>query len=119
VRSTGIQVAGAIRASDFVARLDDDRLLVVLPRAAVHDAWGIAKKLCSGVELNRSILPEVSGVTISVGVAEYPACAETILALIDAADHALSLAKSQGRNQAVAAPSLAPPDPIKLARCAG
>jgi diguanylate cyclase (GGDEF)-like protein len=117
-RGTGIYLASQVRASDFVARLDDDRFLTVLPRAGINDACRIAENLCQGVARNSAILPEVSGVTVSVGVAEFPACADTVYALIDAADHALSMAKSRGRNQAAAAPLLRSPDPLKLARCA-
>jgi diguanylate cyclase (GGDEF)-like protein len=118
LRATGIQVASQIRSSDFVALLDDDRLLAVLPRAGIREASRIAMSLCQQVDRNPSILPEAGGVTVSIGVAEFPACADNVFALVDAADHALSMAKRRGRNQAAAAPVLAPPDSPKLARCA-
>ncbi|HMF38774.1 MAG TPA: GGDEF domain-containing protein [Isosphaeraceae bacterium] len=118
VRNVGAHIAAMIRDSDVVARLDDDRIIVVLPRALIHDAWNLARKICRTVETAPALLPELSDLTVSIGVAEFPACAENVYALLDAADHALSMARDQGRNQAVAATTLNPPDPVNRARCA-
>jgi diguanylate cyclase (GGDEF)-like protein len=106
VRNVGQYIARVIRSSDLVARLDDDRIMVVLPRAQIHDAWKVATKICRTVEQSRTLLPEVPGLTVSIGVAEFPTCAGTVFSLIDAADHALTVAKKQGRNRAIAAESL-------------
>ena len=70
------------------------------------------------MEKQPELLPGLPGLTVSIGVAEYPACAGSVFALLDAADHALTEARNQGRNQAVAAAILNPSDPVKLARCA-
>jgi len=118
VRNVGARIAAMIRDSDIVARLDDDRIIVVLPRALIHDAWNLARKICRIVETTPALLPEIPVLTVSIGVAEFPACAENIYALLDAADHALSMARDQGRNQAVAATTLNPTDPANRARCA-
>ena len=107
-----------IRDSDIVARLDDDRIIVVLPLALIPDAWNLACTICRTVATTPDLLPELPDLTVSIGVAEFPACAENVYALIDAADHALSMARNQGRNQAVAATTLNPPDPVNRARCA-
>jgi diguanylate cyclase (GGDEF)-like protein len=106
VRNVGLYIARIVRSSDLVARLDDDRIIVVLPRAQVHDAWKVAQKICRTVEQSQTLLPEVPGLTVSIGVAEFPTCAATVFSLLDAADHALSVAKKQGRNRAIAAESL-------------
>ena len=108
-----------IRDSDIVARLDDDRIIVVLPRAMIDDAWNLARKICQTVEATPGLLPELPDLTVSIGVAEFPACAENVYALLDAADHALSMARSQGRNQAVAAATQNQTDTVNEARCAG
>jgi diguanylate cyclase (GGDEF)-like protein len=105
VRNLGAHITAMIRDSDIVARLDDDRIIVVLPRALIHDAWNLANKICRTVETTPALLPELPVLTVSIGVAEYPACAETVYALLDAADHALTMARIQGRNRAVAATS--------------
>ena len=113
VQRTGFQVATMIRESDLVARLDDDRIVVMLPRATVDSALQVAGKICRSIEQNRLILPELPGLTVSIGVASYPACAENVYALLDAADEALSLAKKQGRNRAVAARLLPEASPVE------
>jgi len=118
VRNVGAHIAAMIRNSDIVARLDDDRIIVVLPRALIHDAWTLARQVCRTVETTPALLPELPVLTVSIGVAEFPACADNIYALLDAADHALSMARTQGRNQAVAATTLTPNDPVNRARCA-
>jgi diguanylate cyclase (GGDEF)-like protein len=107
-----------IRDSDIVARLDDDRIIVVLPRVLIHDACNLARKICRIVETTPALLSELPVLTVSIGVAEFPACADNIYALLDAADHALSMARDQGRNQAVAATTLNPTNPANRARCA-
>ncbi len=118
VRNVGAHIAAMIRDSDIVARLDDDRIIVVLPRALIPDAWNLARKICRTVETTPALLAELPVLTVSIGVAEFPACASNVYALLDAADHALSMARNQGRNQAVAATTLNPTDPVNRARCA-
>lgn len=118
VRNVGAHIAAMIRDSDIVARLDDDRIIVVLPRALIPHAWNLARKICRTVETTPALLAELPVLTVSIGVAEFPACASNVYALLDAADHALSMARNQGRNQAVAATTLNPTDPVNQARCA-
>jgi diguanylate cyclase (GGDEF)-like protein len=112
VQRTGFQIATMIRESDLVARMDDDRIIVLLPRSTVDDALHVARKISRSIEQNRLILPELPGLTVSLGVASYPDCAETVYALLDAADEALSLAKKHGRNQVVAARLLPEASPV-------
>jgi diguanylate cyclase (GGDEF)-like protein len=118
VRNVGAHIAAMIRDSDIVARLDDDRIIVVLPRALIPDAWNLARKICRTVETTPALLAELPVLTVSIGVAEFPTCANDVYTLLDAADHALSMARNQGRNQAVAATTLNPTDPVNRARCA-
>ena len=103
VVNVGVHIVGMIRATDIVARLDDDRIIVVLPRARIADAVRIGQKICRTIETNSKLLPELPALTVSIGAAEYPSCADNFYALLDAADHALTMAVAQGRNRAVAA----------------
>jgi diguanylate cyclase (GGDEF)-like protein len=119
VREVGLRIAGAIRSSDVVARIDDDRIIVVVPRAGIHDAWRLGNNLCRAIEHSQSLLPELPLLTVSIGVAEYPSCAGSVYALLDSADHALSVAQAQGRNRAVAANQIGEPISQTLAQCAG
>ena len=92
-----------IRASDIVARIDDDRIIAVMPRACLDDAHRLAREICRTVESRCARLPEFPALTVSIGVAEFPACAATVYALLDAADHALFAAQKEGRNRSVLA----------------
>ncbi len=96
VRNVGAHIGSMIRDSDIVARLDDDRIIVVLPRALIHDAWDLACRVCRTVEITPGLFPELPALTVSIGVAEFPACADNVYSLLDAADHALSMARNQG-----------------------
>ena len=111
VRSVGETVAALIRASDIVARLDDDRVIAVLPRAPGGGALHVAQKICAGIAERSYEGCEISRVTVSIGVAAFPACADDASSLFDAADEALSQARNLGRNQAILAPRLPSPSP--------
>jgi diguanylate cyclase (GGDEF)-like protein len=106
VEHTARKIATLIRASDIVARLDDDRLMVLLPRTELDDGLTVARKLCQGVAENGSQLSDAPMLTLSIGVASYPACATGLYELLDASDAALSEAQSRGRNRTVPAPTL-------------
>lgn len=106
VEHTGRKIATLIRASDIVARLDDDRLMILLPRAELDDGLAVARKVCYGVAENGSLLTDAPMLTLSIGVASYPACATSLYELLDASDAALSEAQCRGRNRAASAPTL-------------
>jgi diguanylate cyclase (GGDEF)-like protein len=118
VRSVGTFIARLLRASDIVARIDDDRIIAVLPHSKLADSLRIARNLCRAVEANSKLLPEIPNMTISIGVADLPGCADNVYALLDAADLALAEAKSQGRNRAIAAMPL-PKSEGRVESCAG
>src|SRR5262249_47681612 len=87
----------------IVARIDDDRIIAVLPRAPLCNARRVAESICRMIETLSSGSARLPGVTVSIGVAEYPTCAATLYALLDAADHALVEAQRSGRNRVVTA----------------
>jgi diguanylate cyclase (GGDEF)-like protein len=104
VQHVGQTVATLIRASDIVARLDDDRIVAVLPRAPRGGALHVAKNICRSVASERPVGCVSSSVTVSIGVATFPSCAANVYSLFDAADEALGWAQKQGRDRAVLAP---------------
>jgi diguanylate cyclase (GGDEF)-like protein len=118
VLHTGRKIATLIRASDIVARLDDDRLMVLLPRAELDDGVTVARKVCQGVSENASLLSDAPELTLSVGVASYPSCATNLYELLDASDSALSEAQSRGRNRVASAPTIAVERKPRLRSCA-
>lgn len=107
VRNVGETVGSLIRNSDIVVRLDDDRVVAVLPRAPGKGALEVAQRICRAVAENTQSNCDIPRVTASIGVATFPSCADNVLSLFSAADDALERAQSQGRNQA----ALAPPRP--------
>jgi diguanylate cyclase (GGDEF)-like protein len=104
IRHVGEAVAALLRTSDIVARLDDDRIVVILPRATTTEGLVVAERIRRDVfEKNRdaAVTP---GVTLSIGVATFPTCAHNVSSLFNAADEALAQARSQGRDRAALAP---------------
>jgi diguanylate cyclase (GGDEF)-like protein len=103
VRHVAQVVGTMIRSSDIVARLDDDRVVAVLPRAPRGGAMHVAEKICRSVHATGAGDCGVPSVTVSIGVATYPSCADDVYSLFDAADEALACAQRNGRSQAVLA----------------
>jgi diguanylate cyclase (GGDEF)-like protein len=101
-------VGGLIRSSDIVARLDDDRIVAVLPRAPRGGAMHVAETICRVVQANSPPGCETPALTVSIGAATFPSCADNVYSLFDAADEALAWAQKKGRSQA----KLAPPRPL-------
>jgi diguanylate cyclase (GGDEF)-like protein len=104
VRNVGKTVATLIRGSDFVVRLDDDRVVAVLPRAPGRGALEVGKRICRAVASDTQGDAHNPSVTVSIGVATFPSCADNVLSLFSAADDAMEQAQNQGRNQAALAP---------------
>ncbi|WP_165219745.1 GGDEF domain-containing protein [Aquisphaera insulae] len=103
VARVGEKVVSILRASDVVARLEDNRFLAILPRACLANGLAVADKICRSVQRAPELFPELGGLTVSAGVAEYPSSADSVPRLIEEADAALDQAQARGRNRAVAA----------------
>jgi len=105
VRYVGEMVVPLIRASDIVARLDDDRVIAVLPRSGDDGALRLGEVICQKAAEMRWPVPYQPGmkITVSVGVATFPNSAQNVQSLFEAADEALVHAQARGRNQAVLA----------------
>jgi diguanylate cyclase (GGDEF)-like protein len=102
------KVAAVVRESDIVARLDDDRVIAVLPRAPGGAALHVAQKICEAMAPEGQADCEITNMTVSIGVAAFPAAADNVFSLFDAADEALARAQGQGRNRACLAPRRRP-----------
>lgn len=90
-------VAASIRGGDFVGRYGGEEFVVLLPDTDSAGAAQLAEKLRAAIsELN---LPGLPSVTVSIGVSAMPEDATDSGQLIRAADRALYLAKSLGRNR--------------------
>jgi diguanylate cyclase (GGDEF)-like protein len=97
----------SVRASDIVCRYGGEEFTVILPETRLESTVERAEALlraCRALRvahLGRILTP----VTISVGIAEYPAHAEDVDALLRRADAALYAAKQNGRDRVVVAPA--------------
>jgi diguanylate cyclase (GGDEF)-like protein len=95
-----------VRGTDVPARFGGEEFVVVLPETSLPRAVQLAERVRRAVaERAYGFGPngESVYVTVSIGVAAFPADARTDEALLRAADAAVYDAKSQGRNRVVAA----------------
>ena len=94
-------IAMSIRESDTVARYGGEEFVVVLPNTHLDFACILADKLRKAVEqctlTNDNGINE--GVTISLGVSNYPLISQSRKDLINSADSALYKSKANGRNK--------------------
>ncbi|MBI5382035.1 MAG: diguanylate cyclase [Opitutae bacterium] len=106
LRQVADRLAAHIRAVDRVARYGGEEFALVQVEADRVTALDAAQRLCAQFAANPCILPErglVLPVTLSAGVAAFPADGDTIDVLVEAADRALYTAKARGRNIAIGA----------------
>lgn len=99
------RVAEVLREStrdvDFVARYGGEEFFVLLPEVKARGAAEVAER----VRKRLASEPLTAGVvTLSFGIAEYPAHGDTGDELIAIADAALYQAKDEGRDQIIVAP---------------
>jgi diguanylate cyclase (GGDEF)-like protein/PAS domain S-box-containing protein len=94
-----------IRTGDISCRYGGDEFVLILPDASLEATSQRARQICEGI---RSLKIEhqgrpLEGMSVSVGVAEFPRHGETRDELLAAVDAALYKAKQQGRNTVVVA----------------
>lgn len=85
------------REGDVCCRYGGEEFVMLLPNTTVEEATLVAEQLRK--TLADTVSPCGRPITLSAGIAAYPAMAITTEALIEAADDALYLAKQEGRNQ--------------------
>jgi hypothetical protein len=85
-----------LRASDLACRVGGEEFAIILPEAGKRAARAAADRLCARVRA----LPGVRAVTVSCGVATYPADAAGVTELVAGADAALYAAKERGKDRA-------------------
>jgi len=94
-------VSGHCRTNDSLARYGGEEFALILPNTGAADALTLLDRL------RRLLAASDHGVTMSVGLATFPADAATADLLVAAADEALYESKRAGRNRVTAVrPSL-------------
>jgi diguanylate cyclase (GGDEF)-like protein len=90
-----------LREIDFVARYGGEEFSVVLLDTDKSDAIMVAERICAKISHNRiRAFDETLDVTVSLGVATYPANTLYPDMLLETADKALYKAKTSGKNRA-------------------
>jgi diguanylate cyclase (GGDEF)-like protein len=94
----------SVRAVDLVARYGGEEFSVLLPKTQWEGARVVAERVRKNVEEVRVTTGDlVTGVTVSIGVAEIQPRITTAEAFVDLADQALYQAKAKGKNCVVRA----------------
>jgi diguanylate cyclase (GGDEF)-like protein len=93
-------LAKSVRSSDLVVRYGGEEFLMVLQDSDAEAAMKVAEKIRAQVAETKIALPAAMlQKTISIGVAEFPADADTFWQVVKFADVALYEAKAAGRNR--------------------
>lgn len=92
---------GCLRSTDFIGRWGDDEFLIVAPHNRATEVLRVADRMRKAVRRDVADRFDVlmEPITLTAGIAEYPADARNIERLIAMADSALLHAKAQGRNR--------------------
>lgn len=101
LRALAVLLQGFRRGSDLSCRYGGDEFVLIMPGATATEAAARLDPL-RGRLAEAGIHHEgrpLEPVTVSIGVAEFPAAGHTVGGLIDAADEALYRAKRTGRNR--------------------
>lgn len=90
-----------VRKGDICCRYGGEEFLFILPNSSYKNTFSLAEKLRQQVKLLDITYDgkKIGKITISSGVAAYPAQARTFDALIKAADSAMYRAKDEGRDR--------------------
>jgi diguanylate cyclase (GGDEF)-like protein len=91
----------ALRSADVASRYGGEEFSILLPQTSATEALVIAERIRSRVE--KSSYPHGESqpggaITVSIGVSAFGPKIETPAGIIGAADHALYVAKSRGKN---------------------
>jgi diguanylate cyclase (GGDEF)-like protein/putative nucleotidyltransferase with HDIG domain len=99
LRRLAAVLEGGKRKLDLVARVGGGEFALILPDTSSHAAFALCEHL--RVEVRRAFEPDLTPVTISLGVATYPGHGETAASLLRATEQALQAAKASGRDRTV------------------
>ena len=92
-----------VRGIDYIGRYGGEEILIVLPATSETESVEIAERIRRSLASTPIAVNEAQHInlTVSIGVAIFPADGETEGTLLSCADQALYQAKGAGRNQVV------------------
>jgi diguanylate cyclase (GGDEF)-like protein len=92
----------ALREADVASRYGGEEFCILLPQTALAEGMAIAERIrrrITRVRFPHGKTQPQGSVTVSIGVSSFSPGLETPEAIIEAADRALYLAKSRGKNR--------------------
>jgi diguanylate cyclase (GGDEF)-like protein len=98
----------AVRRSDLVARYGGEEFVVILRETGAAEALERVQEVRRAVEAEPLLVARTTGpakVTVSIGVASWPADGRLAADLLQLADQRLFEAKNAGRNRVIGPPS--------------
>lgn len=100
LKEVAARLQTCVRKVDTVARLGGDEFTVILyDLQAPGDAGKVAQNILDKLAVPLQLADEPHAISASIGIAFYPADANKLTDLLKNADHAMYLAKRQGRGQ--------------------
>ncbi|MEK6742776.1 MAG: diguanylate cyclase [Nitrospirota bacterium] len=104
LRAVTMRLLKDVRNFDSVARYGGEELVIIMPETGTAGARAVAERIRESVSTRpiTTTRGAILDLTISIGMAAFPADARSEDDLIAAADQALYTAKQQGRNRVVA-----------------
>jgi len=100
LREVTKSIKESVRQVDFIGRYGGEELSIVLTETSKDQAYLAAERIRQSIASRHiKVYDEDLRVTISIGVAMFPADAFTVQTLIEKADSALYFAKETGRNK--------------------
>lgn len=105
LKAMGELLQESIRESDIACRYGGEEFLIIMPDASFEDTKKRAQQLKTQIKhLNVQVrYQQLESITVSMGVACFPAHGNTYEVLLHTADDALYRAKQQGRDRIVCA----------------
>ena len=113
-RRVATTILKTLRSSDVIGRLEDGRLVAVLPNVNVSDSRDVAEALCRAIAEAGAPTTDMPILTASLGVVTYPQHAHDARSLRAAAAGALMQAQAMGRSQVAGSSVVNPVSPISL-----
>lgn len=110
------RVNRVLREVDTFARYGGEEFICLLSETDEPGAMTTAEKVLDAIRAEPfgSMGDHMVSMTVSVGVASYPAHGDSFRSLVESADRALYKAKQSGKDRAVPAPFDEPPSALKL-----
>jgi diguanylate cyclase (GGDEF)-like protein len=101
LRELGLFLSSQIRGEDIPCRYGGEEFILILPGAPLEVTKLRAEKLRAGIQQLSLVFKgqALGSITVSLGVAIYPAHGTSAESIIRAADTALYRAKKAGRNR--------------------